>query len=1097
MDNKDSFRAITQAVSDAIITIDDTGTITFANDAVEDIFGHTPDELVGEPLARLIPESLAEQYTAAIQHYLETGEKRLDWSGIELPGRHKDGHEVPISISFGEFTQNGSRYFTGVVRDITARKQREQELERYEAILETIDDGVYRFDADSNVLLVNETLAQMTGYSREELIGANASLLTGEETVAEAERMQRELAAGQREVATLEVELDTADGGTLLTEARFTLFPDNDGNAGRIGVIRDITERKEREAELELFRNLIDHSNDSVLVIDPETGRFLDGNTTACRRLGYDRAELLELAVPDIDTRFPDWEAWQAHVNDVRTEGALTIEGEHQRADGTTFPAEVNVSHVALDREYMFAVARDVTERKRYEQTLTALHGASRNLLDADSKTGVSEIVLDTVVNVLDLPGVGIYLFDADTGLLEPSAASRYVTELFGDLPAFSSGDTAITWQAFADGDTVTFDDIRDTELAYTQETPLRSGIWIPLGHHGTLAIVSDEAAAFDENDRQLADLLAATAEAALDRVEREARLDERATQLARLNEMFQQLATAETKREVGNIAVEAAQETLDLPITTIKLYDQDTGRLKPCARTPEVTELVGDALLFDSKRDVPWQVFADGDPAIYGNLHTRADVPESETPLRSAIILPLSKHGVFVSGATATDEFSDTELSLANILVNNTISALDRVEREQALRDRKNTLAEKNSALERLRHINAVIRGITRELTQASTREEILHAVCDRLAAAEPYRFAWIGTHDTVTDEIIPAASAGVEEGYLDEITVTADESETGQGPTGRAVRTREPQVENDIYSEPPFEPWRQAALEREYQSSIAVPLAYRGNLYGVLNLYADQPDAFNDMEKDVLKELGETIGYALNALERKQALVSERSVELEFELHDPSEPLLGFAATNDCTFEFESIIRRGSGSFHIFFTIRGAPPDAVLRFGEQTPDIEHLTLISEGDDECLFECALTDSAFLTTLIERGGMPQTLVATGEEGHATVRVPLSADIRAFVELFEAKYSEVTLVARRERDEPIKAQHEFEMEVNQQLTERQREVIQTAYFAGFFDWPRTSTGQEIADILNVSQPTVSRHIRGGERKLFSLLFDTEE
>lgn len=569
-----------------------------------------------------------------------------------------------------------------------------------------------------------------------------------------------------------------------------------------------------------------------------------------------------------------------------------------------------------------------------------------------------------------------------------------------------------------------------------------------------------------------------------------------REEQLAALNEVSQELMEAETMQAVSDRTVEAARETLDLPFTMIKLYDNDSGRLQSTARTSAVTDLVDDDSLFASERGIPWEVFTTTERAVHDDLLEQTAISEAETALRSAIILPLDTHGVFISGATDTNAFSETDVTLATILAANTTSALDRVDRERTLREQKDTLERNNERLERVYRLNEVIRGISQELIQASTREEVLQAVCDRLAAAEPYRFVWIGTHDAVTDDITPAASAGVEEGYLETITVTADDAPTGQGPTGKAARAHEPHVQNDIYSDPPFEPWRQAALERGYQASIAVPLVHQSTLYGVLNLYAGQSGVFNEMERAVLAELGEIIGYGLSALERRQALVSDRSVDLEFRIRQPDDPVLDFVIEHDCEFDIENIVQRTPNTLQVFCTIRGVSPASVHQISETVHDITAMRLIREQDDECLVEWTLRESTLVATLVDRGAMAQTIIADDGDGRAVVRIPQTADIRSFVELFERRYDDVELVARRERDEPITTQQEFEAEFTELLTDRQQDIIQTAYITGFFEWPRDSTAQDLADGLGVSQPTVSRHIRAGERTLFGLLFDDE-
>ena len=134
---------------------------------------------------------------------------------------------------------------------------------------------------------------------------------------------------------------------------------------------RNITERKTAEESLLLFTNLINQSNDAIFVNDPATGHFLMVNDKACANLGYERRELLTLRTMDIEALFPDQASWDAHVNEVRTKGYLLVEGLNRRQDGTLFPVEVNVTYMTLEKkDYMVAVVRDITERKRAEAAL-------------------------------------------------------------------------------------------------------------------------------------------------------------------------------------------------------------------------------------------------------------------------------------------------------------------------------------------------------------------------------------------------------------------------------------------------------------------------------------------------------------------------------------------------------------------------------------------------------------------------------------------------------------------------------------------------------------------------------------------------------
>ena len=126
--SEEQFRALAETAQVAIFVIsaaDDT--IVFANRPVERIFGYTAEELIGRPLVTLMPPELRRAHRAGVERYVTTGERRLSWEGIEMPAMSKDGREVPIEITMGEFFREGQRYFTAIARDITERRKAEQD----------------------------------------------------------------------------------------------------------------------------------------------------------------------------------------------------------------------------------------------------------------------------------------------------------------------------------------------------------------------------------------------------------------------------------------------------------------------------------------------------------------------------------------------------------------------------------------------------------------------------------------------------------------------------------------------------------------------------------------------------------------------------------------------------------------------------------------------------------------------------------------------------------------------------------------------------------------------------------------------------------
>ncbi|WP_447975310.1 PAS domain S-box protein [Nitrospira sp. Kam-Ns4a] len=122
-ESEERYRIVAETAAEGIITIDQRSTIVFVNRATEQIFGYTAEEMLGQPLTRLMPEAVRDVHRAAIREYLATGQKHRPWEAVRLPGRHKSGREIPLEFSFWEFSQHGQRYFSSIVRDITEQVQ--------------------------------------------------------------------------------------------------------------------------------------------------------------------------------------------------------------------------------------------------------------------------------------------------------------------------------------------------------------------------------------------------------------------------------------------------------------------------------------------------------------------------------------------------------------------------------------------------------------------------------------------------------------------------------------------------------------------------------------------------------------------------------------------------------------------------------------------------------------------------------------------------------------------------------------------------------------------------------------------------------------
>lgn len=252
-DSRETYRSVAQTASDAIITIDLHSNILFVNDAVKSIFGYGKEELVGKQITMLMPKRLRDRHMNSIQEYLATGKKHTSWHNLELPGLHKDGYEIPLEISYGEFIQHDQHFFTGIIRDISGRKTVEDALkeseEKYRKLVESANDAIFIADAETGLLLdVNKKAEELVGRSRDELVGKNQTILHPAEEVKDYLNIFKE-AIKQGKAVTKDLYAQHKDGARIPIEISSSMT-DLKGRKIVQGIFRDITERKQAEEAL-------------------------------------------------------------------------------------------------------------------------------------------------------------------------------------------------------------------------------------------------------------------------------------------------------------------------------------------------------------------------------------------------------------------------------------------------------------------------------------------------------------------------------------------------------------------------------------------------------------------------------------------------------------------------------------------------------------------------------------------------------------------------------------------------------------------------------------------------------------------------------
>jgi PAS domain S-box-containing protein len=356
------------------------GRIWNVNDVACEKLGYTHEELLSLSVADFDPLVPKEAWQS---HWEEL--KRLGSMQFESLHKTKDGNVFPVEIIAKYFNYNGLEYDCSIVRDITQHKNLENALQASEEQFRTLCDfvpiGIVRTDSEGHNIYSNPYLENITGTSAAALLGEGWIKLIHPENLEEVTKVIIE-ATTTGSLFSIEHRVLTPQHKMLWVRALGAPLKSPDcAFLGHVGIVEDITDRKQAEHELRLLKFCMDKAPIGILMLSPE-GKVLAVNDYTARSLGYTPEELIGLTVFDFDPKCSP-AMWNEQVQNVREKRAITFETTHKNKDGISFPMEITGSYMEfLGNEYLISFENDITERKRAEEALRLAEKTFRDLLE-------------------------------------------------------------------------------------------------------------------------------------------------------------------------------------------------------------------------------------------------------------------------------------------------------------------------------------------------------------------------------------------------------------------------------------------------------------------------------------------------------------------------------------------------------------------------------------------------------------------------------------------------------------------------------------------------------------------------------------------
>ncbi len=385
------FRNLVANSSEGMLTIDEESTIIFANPAIEDVLGYPPDELIGNSKLELIPPRLRDAHAAGLEAYLRTGDKHINWDGIELPALHKDGHEVPVLISLREHDETGDkRLFTGLFRDLSGRKKRERQFE-------AVFNNTYQFtgltDADGVLLEANETALSFGNLERAAVVGKPLWEAFWFQSNDRAQEAARE-AVEQAQTGAFFREEIRVQGAERTAIIDFSVRPVTDHN-GEIQFLipegRNITDLKLREQHLQVIHRLLRHN------LRNELNVIKGFATTLESELGTETHREYATEIDSTASRLLEASETAKRL------ASVTLDTTHRQAETHLGPILERV----VDR---FSTQATITTPTTDTDDLTVLAGDRL-------ETALAELVENAIEHTVDYPVITLEVYDYGTDI--------------------------------------------------------------------------------------------------------------------------------------------------------------------------------------------------------------------------------------------------------------------------------------------------------------------------------------------------------------------------------------------------------------------------------------------------------------------------------------------------------------------------------------------------------------------------------------------------------------------------------------------------------------------------------------------------------
>ncbi|GAB3021424.1 bacterio-opsin activator domain-containing protein [Natronobiforma cellulositropha] len=364
------------------------------------------------------------------------------------------------------------------------------------------------------------------------------------------------------------------------------------------------------------------------------------------------------------------------------------------------------------------------------------------------------------------------------------------------------------------------------------------------------------------------------------------------------------------------------------------------------------------------------------------------------------------------------------------------------------------------------LERVEGLVEDVTAIVAGSRTRSDLERGVCERIGEEPTYASARIDERNPGTGALERRASAGTD----------PESASAGEADVLDALERDSHRVETN-----------------GGVMTGTFALTYDGIEYGALTVTAREGATIDDHETVVLAALARAVASGVNARETSRILEADTVVAVELDLTDETVTPLVVAERTGGTLEYHESVRRIDDETASLYTVYGVGWDDLEA---AVAGLEGVSVrpVVERDEEILVELETDGEGLVEWLSKRGALTREVDARDGTARVRIDLPQSANVRRLVEALEERHPGTDVVSFTQHERAGDTRGEVAARLEASLTDRQLTALQRAHLGGYFEWPRPTTGEELAASMDISRPTFHEHLRSAEAKLCRALFD---